>query len=45
MQEEEFAEFVENDYELLEDEEWDSYSLMNDKIAQLPRDWLLLFKE
>ena len=35
---EEFKEFSENDFELLEDEEWDSYSLLNG-------DFKLIFKE
>lgn len=29
MNKDEFIEFVENDHELLEDEEWDNYSLLN----------------
>lgn len=29
MSKDEFAEFCENDFELFEDEEWDSYSLLN----------------
>jgi len=29
MSKDEFVEFCENEYELLEDEEWDSYSLLN----------------
>ena len=28
----EFKEFVENDYELLEDDEWDKYSLLNGRL-------------
>lgn len=29
MSRDEFKEFAENDFELLEDEEWDNYSLKN----------------
>ena len=29
MTKDEFIEFCENDFELLEDDEWDSYSLLN----------------
>lgn len=29
MNKDEFIEFVDNDHELLEDEEWDNYSLLN----------------
>ena len=29
MNSSELDEFIENDYELLEDEEWDSFSLLN----------------
>jgi hypothetical protein len=45
MSKDEFNEFIENDYELLEDEEWDNYSLMNDKIHSLPIDWKILLNE
>lgn len=39
MNKDEFIEFVDNDHELLEDEEWDNYSLLNDKINLLPIEW------
>ena len=32
MNKDEFIEFCENDYELLEDDEWDNYSLLNGKL-------------
>jgi len=45
MSKDEFNEFIENNYELLEDEEWDNYSLVNDKIHGLPIDWKILLNE
>lgn len=39
MSKEEFGEFCDNDYELLEDEEWEKCSFENEKLKKLPVDW------
>ncbi len=40
MTKDEFIEFSNNDFELLEDEEWDSYSLLNGLILILIKGYL-----
>ena len=45
MSKDEFEEFIENECELLEDDEWDNYSLRNENLSKLPIDWRELLNE